>query len=426
MTVKEKLKKLGVSAVAWLGALGTGLQNYMGVASLIQSLMSASLATGRAGLGLIHSFAVLLGGFCSTLMNYCMNIKLLQDFYVRLTQSKKPNLTGWAKFRYYFGISVFVGTGILFGLTAIAFGPTGALALVSIFAGIFVSVIMIIQEVETWLKSFDGEQSAPKSLKQSFCDWKTNLTGGKLLGLAITIGNVFALSLLFTIALGSFFVSLGVPALPALIAGAAVAFTGGAFTEGYFYYGFLSDFCDKFKAKWNTIWEQPYPALGIASAAGNAVVNAALAYTGVFMLTSLLAAASIAAPPLGAIIAVAAVTAVFAGSASFILGLDFWIDNAAKLKNFFSRNKKPISSEMVKPTVEEGAKNTADIKNKFSLGGESATVSSAPVTPIQDQDSSFTDKKSQVCSLLFKRQSSTAESNALIPQVTKAAGFEMH
>lgn len=355
---------MGLRVISFLGALGTGLQNYMGVASFIQGMMSLSYAATEAGRGIIHGVATMLGGFCSTLVNYCMNIGLLEDFYERITKKPKPkNLKGWKKFRYYAGAGVFIGTGILFGLTAIAFGPIGPLAVISIIAGIFVSIIMIIQEVETWLKSFDNEADIRKPLSQIFKEWKNSLTQGKVVGLTISIGNVIALSLLFTIGLSTFFMSVGVAALPALITSFAIAFTGGAFTEFYFYHSFLSKFCDEFKKNWKEFKKVPYPVLGFACVATNALVNGILAYTGIFMLSSLFAAASVAAPPLGILIAVAVVTGLFAGSASFILGLDFWKDNSKKLKKFFSGYRKNVNKEA--PTENNEAKqdsiNTADI-----------------------------------------------------------------
>jgi MFS family permease len=353
-------KKLWVYPVSLLGAIGTGLQNYMGVTAFIQGLMSASFAAGRTGLGLMHGIAAVLGGVCSTLANFCVNIELLEDFYERLTQKPKPQLEGWQKFRYYAGSGIFIGTGLLFGLTAVAFGPVGPLAVMSIIAGIFVSAIMIIQELETWLSSFDKAEEVKKPLSQLFKEWKHSLTRGKMVGVAISIGNVFALSLLFTIGLASFFVGVGVPALTALIAGAAVSLTGGAFTEFYFYNRFLSHFCDKFKEKWQEIKKSKHPAIGLACATANALVNGALAYAGVFMITTLLTAASIAVPPLGALVAVATVTALFAGTASFILGLDFWIRNSAKLTNYFSKEKK-AEPEILASDLSVGRKNTKDI-----------------------------------------------------------------
>ena len=51
------------------------------------------------------------------------------------------------------------------------------------------------------------------------------------------------------------------------------------------------------------------------------------------MLTGLLTAASIAVPPIGIMIAIAATAAVFAGTASFILGINFWIKRCTKEEN---------------------------------------------------------------------------------------------
>jgi len=63
-------------------------------------------------------------------------------------------------------------------------------------------------------------------------------------------------------------------------------------------------------------------------------VNAALTYAGVELLTVILVAAGVGLPPAAVITALSAVSALFAGSASFILGLDFWVGD---------KPKKPVS-----------------------------------------------------------------------------------
>lgn len=357
---KKNSKKFGIYLVSLLGAAGTGLQNYMAVAALIKDLMDGAFAATKAGLSIIHSIALAFGGLCSGLVNFCINIGLIENFLERITKKKKPDLKGWQKFRYWFGSGVFVVTGLLFGLTALAFGPVGALAAVSIAAGIFVAGIMMIQELETWLESFDDKEEIivdatgqkktiikkKKSLKELFIEWKNSLTKKKVVGIIIGAGNVIALSLLFTLGLTSFLTGVGVAALPALIIGAAFAFTGGAFTEFYFYNRFLSDFCENIKEKWKAFKETKYPALGMASGIINALVNGVLSYIGIIMITSLLTAASIAVPPIGIVIAVAAIAATFAAVASFILGLDFWINNSKKITGYFTKEKSPSDKPM--------------------------------------------------------------------------------
>ena len=142
-------------------------------------------------------------------MNFFVNVDLLESFIERLfgkpnPEKPKPKLTAWQTFWLWLGSGVFIATGLLFGLTAIAFGSIGALAAISIAAGIFVAAIMIIQELETWLQSFDDEKENAKSIKQIINEWVASLTKDKLLGVAIAVGNVLALSLLFTFGLASF------------------------------------------------------------------------------------------------------------------------------------------------------------------------------------------------------------------------------
>lgn len=335
MKTSNKVKKIGIYVASLLGAAGTALQNYMAVMTLFQAIaQGASKATWAA----LHGIAIALGGACTGLVNLCINIGLLESFLERVTNKKIPDLKGWQRFRYWFGSSIFVVTGILFGLTALAFGPIGALAAIGIAAGFFVSVIMVIQELETWLESFDN-LGPKKSLKQIFIEWKNSLTKGKVLGIVIAIGNVVALSLLFTLGLATFLTGVGVPALPALIIGLCVAFTGGAFTEFYFYNRFLSTFCEKIKEKWHAFKETTFPVFGAAAGIINAIVNGVLSYTGIMMITGLLTAASIAVPPLGVMIAIAATAAVFAATASFILGADFWISNSKKIIGYFKKEK---------------------------------------------------------------------------------------
>lgn len=337
--MKRSPKKIGIYIVSVLGAAGTGLQNYMAVATLIKSMMTSAFAVSKAGVGIIHGLALSLGGICSGVANVCINIELLENFVERITQKPRPKLVGWQRFRYWFGSGVFIFTGVLFGLTAFAFGPIGPLAALGIAAGVFVAAIMAIQELETWLESFDNQKEGnKKSLKDIFKEWKASLTKSKCLGIAIAVGNVVALSLLFTMGLGSFLMGVGVPALPAIITAFTFAFTGGAFTEFYFYNRFLSSFCNNIKENWQKFWQAKHPLIGLVCGAVNALVNGVLSYVGIMMITGLLVTAGIAVPPLGVVIAVAASVAVCAGLASFILGIDFWIRNSEKLTSIFHKN----------------------------------------------------------------------------------------
>jgi MFS family permease len=341
--IMKALKKPGIYIVSMLGAAGTALQNYSAVAAFLKSIFHAAFAGSKIGLGLIHGLAISLGGLCSGVVNLCINIELLENFLERVTQKKKPQLQGWQRFRYWFGSGVFVATGVLFGLTTLAFGPIGPLAALGIAAGIFVAGIMIIQELETWLEGFDNVgKEQKKSLKEIFKEWKATLTKSKAFGTIIAIGNVVALSLLFTMGLGSFLLSVGVPALPAIVTALVIAFTGGAFTEFYFYNRFLATFCNKIKENWHKFWQTKYPIVGLLCGVANSVVNGVLSYIGIMMITGLIAAAGIAVPPLGVLIAVAVTAALFAAAASFILGMDFWIRNSEKLTNFFKKSKETV------------------------------------------------------------------------------------
>ena len=259
------------------------------------------------------------------MVNYWMNVGLLKDFYNRMTSTKDyqyKSMSAWQRLHYFSGIFVFVVTGILFGLMAFTFAMTGPLAVLSIVAGVFVAAIMTIQEVETWLKWFDPEDENQHDTAQPLT---TMQMFGKWVGHIIAAGNVLALSLLFALGLAQSLMVLHVAAFPALIVGFVVAFTFGAFTEFFFYNYYLSDFCKDFGKKWGEMLALPNVKFGFLCVITNALVNGALTYAGVGLLTGLFVAANITLPPMLAITVLAAVSAFFAGSASFILGLDFWI-----------------------------------------------------------------------------------------------------
>ena len=170
---------------------------------------------------------------------------------------------------------------------------------------------MTIQEVETWLSSYDNQDAA----------MDTPLTHaqylGKWVGHMIAAGNVLALSLLFTLSLAEGLIALHVATHTALIIGAVVAFTFGAFTEFYFYNVYLSNFCKNIDENWAKMLSASHAWFGLMCVSTNAFVNAALTYAGVELLAALIITANITLPAL--------ISALFGGCASFILGLDFWV-----------------------------------------------------------------------------------------------------
>ncbi len=373
MSTSKKIKKAGIYIVSLLGAAGTALQNYMAVIALFQAIAQGTATLSKSIWALLHGIAISFGGVCTGVVNLCINVELIESFIDRFVQNNFPkDLKGARKFRFWFGCAVFIVTGILFGLTALAFGPIGTLAAIGIAAGLFVSVIMVMQELETWFRSFKTN----KPLKDIFTDWKKSLTKGKIVGIAIAVGNVVALSLLFTLGLASLLTYVGVAALPAFIIGLSVAFTGGAFTEFYFYNEFLSDFCDKIKERWKEFKTTPYPVLGAAISIINASINGILAYTGIMMITGLLTAASIAVPPIGVMIAIAATAAVFAGTASLILGVDFWISR-------FKKKEEPAAS----PAIKRSLSTTALLMDEHGLDSSN----SCDNTVINDHAPAFSD-----------------------------------
>ena len=274
---KLEAQKIAAQIIGGLGALGVALQNYPAV-----SLFVTGIARGFTSMSRLLTWSIEIGSFmtgamCSGLVNFWMNVELLEGFFKRVFshndyQYKRLNLSRLQKLQYFGGIFVFVVTGILFGLMAFTFAMTGPFAILSIAAGVFVAAIMTIQEVETWLGSYEskGIETQEKLSKQQLL--------GKSIGHLIAIGNVLALSLLFTLSLSEFLCALHVATFPALVAGGLVAFTFGAFTEYYFYNFYLANFCKDFKENWNNMLASSQAWLGLACVSINAFVNAALTY----------------------------------------------------------------------------------------------------------------------------------------------------
>ena len=306
--------------ISSLGAAGVAVQNYQAVDLFLLNVLKI---TGSASTGLnvaTQCFAFITGGVCSGMVNYWMNYELLNDFEKRIsnkTDTPYNNLNFWQKLEYISGVLVFTLTGMLFGLMAFTFAQTGPLAILSIVVGLLVSVIMTIQEVETWLSSYDS-----KTL-----DKPTTLTNSQLIGKwaghLIDFGNVIALSLLFTLSLSQSLIFLGVGTNPALLIGFSIAFTFGAFTEFYFYNYYLSDFCKNISENFNKLKTIDNLGFGLMCIITNALVNTALTYSGIEILTLLLLSTATITPPTGLIMIGTILLSVFAGSASFILGADF-------------------------------------------------------------------------------------------------------
>lgn len=323
------------------GSLGIALQNYQAVDMLLKGVVPASQYVALAS-----------GGVCSGAVNFWMNVDLLNTFFERFDAANhgiNPKTreayytptTTWDHVIYYGGIAIFTVTGVLFGLMAFTFAMESPLAMLSLGVGLFVTAITVLQEVEAWLQSFD---------KNKTNDTQTPIAQQSLgykLGYLITWGNILALSLAFSLGLASSLIALHVAALPAIIIGFGVAFTFGLFTEYYFYSQFLPDFCANFEENWGDFMASPSATLHLAYVSINALVNAALAYSALELLTTLLFAASISLPPAAAIMALSVLSAFFVGSASFILGMDFLTPK---------KEEKPTESQLNAVNDEEPSK----------------------------------------------------------------------
>ena len=314
-------------ALSAAGALGVAVQNYGAVLDLLNGAIPASMHATR----LIQLTALGAGGICSGLVNYKMNIGLLNDFYISMTdtesdQYKKRRETYKAlspedKITYHRGIFVFSVTGVLFGLMAFTFASTGPFAILSVALGLFVAAVMTIQEIQTWINSYN--QSDDNEEELTF-----GQLIGKYIGHFIAVGNVIALSLLFTLSLAQSLMALSVAATPAIIIGLVVAFTFGAYTEYFFYNTYLANLCKNFGDEWHTMMNTPYALLGLLCISTNAFVNVALTYSGLELLTALFVTAGITLPSLPVIVGLSVASAIFAGLASFIVGMAFWIEQS--------------------------------------------------------------------------------------------------
>lgn len=311
-----------------LGAMGVAIQNYPAVELFLSSCFKIGSGTSAYLRWMMHFASFGAGSLCGGMVNYYMNIALLEDYFARLVNNqnnKKFNVNKLSiseQLQYWGGVLIFIVTGILYGCMAFAFSMDGPLAQLSILSGFFVSAVMTIQEVETWIKKFEEFYENKEDITSELSHEQVC---GEFWGQVIAVGNVIALSLLFSLSLTQTLMALEVAALPSLGIGLGVAFTFGAFTEYYFYYYFLGKFCRDFSDNLNNMLQLPNANLGILCIFLNAFVNSALTYSGIMMLTGLFASANIILPPSAIMLLLAGSSALCAGAASFLLGMDFWL-----------------------------------------------------------------------------------------------------
>lgn len=344
-------KKL-VYVLSLIGALGSALQNFMALMDFLKDLIQILLWLHKISMNLLYGAAIVLGGLCGGVVNFCLNVELLESFFKRFVgeeRKTRPTLDGWQEMRYWGGLAIFIITGILYGLTALAFGPVGVLVLFGIAAGLFVAGIMMVQEIETWLESFDDVEYNKLSLTQKFGGWLKNLTPGKVVGLAVAVLGVAGLSLMFAYGLTLFLATVGLPLLPALLVGIGVAFTAGFFTEFYFYNRFVGDYIASLKENLIAFSETKAAPVGFTLALVNAAVNGVAAYyVMTHLLPMVLLAASIAAPPL--LLATAGIGMLVLGVVlmSFFLGLNFWQRSMKREKSADASQEKAVANENIK------------------------------------------------------------------------------
>lgn len=315
--------------LAGLGAAGVALQNYKAVELFLKSVTSASQYSTYA----IQAAAIGAGGICSGMVNFKMNMALLDDFSARLIKLQNydayvkegyfdyKNASLQQQVKHFSGSFIVIVTGVLFGLMAFTFAMGSPLAMLSLMVGLFVTAITMIQELEAWLAAWD-----PKNASGVLSGWPQSF--GEWCGYLIAVGNVLAFILMFTLALAETLIFLQVAAVPAIIIGAAVSFIFGGFTEYNFYAPYLTKLCGEFGSKCQAMMKTDWAAAGLLFISVNAFVNAALTYASLELLTALLVSASIALPPVAVVTALSVVLTLCAGGASFLLGMNFWIGQA--------------------------------------------------------------------------------------------------
>ena len=352
---KQYWIKLAALVVTSAGCLGIALQGAAGVSFLVPMLI-----------------ALILGGM-NGFVNLLETVELIERILWRGDRNpndgKKrlsiPEIlrkldTRGKQIKFLLGCFAFMLTGGLFiGSGFAIIHGASFLAIVAYIGAILIGVIMIMQELEVWLSKYDDLDKLPKpprsTRKPKTADGAVPST--KLwwwLGWVISAGNVFAVSFLFAYGLSY--------VVPTLVIGSTLwwvavfsvlALTAvGGFCEVVFYMSFLPAFCGNFftpnfkrdkkssrkqLSRWDVLkqkWakSRAYTLVSILSVLGNAAVNLIVFYT-----TSRLAWAQCFGvlvhlkvmsffPSGGIVLGLSVSIAAFAGVASAILGLEFFLD----------------------------------------------------------------------------------------------------
>ncbi len=379
--------EFGAWILSILGALGIAFSNYTGLASLLQTIANGALAATKVGLGFLHGISIAAGAICGGAMNLIMFRDLLDDFLWRFIKRKDENgewtvkpkpefKNNTSRVKYVVGILAFVLSGLLYGAMAFAISSTSPIAILGIIAGILVGGLSTIQELETWLSDEEWNKRDPKAPADPI-----GTKGTKIFGLTLTTAEVIVLSLLFAAGFVTFLTHFHVPVIIALTVGSAVAVPTGLFTQKTFYKPSLTRFCNGFRDRFKALkTETKAPGFGLAFAIVNGLVNGALAYVGMSMLIGVIATAvGVAAPPLGAVLAIGIVVAIIAATASMILGMEFWIKKMPK--------KKPENIAAVAENDEQDNKPLLDDKNDHNDDPDLGATNVTDPTKTQGRES---------------------------------------
>jgi len=129
--------------------------------------------------------------------------------------------------------------------------------------------------------------------------------------------------MLFTLALAQCLLLLNCSLALSLGIGASIAFTFGAFTEYFFYKDYLTDFCQNIQKHLSHNTNSCNNLFGLLTAMVNGLVNAALAYAGIDLLFQMIYSSGLSwIPTIAPVVTI--VLSLFAGTASLILGFNFW------------------------------------------------------------------------------------------------------
>ena len=270
-----------------LSGLVSGYQSFIALLEMLKPgvnilflFRKASTAMAVLGIGIVSS--------CNALINFHMGFDLFRNFFRRLFENRNTRptveMSTRDKFKYWCGLTLIVINIVLFGcagfVLALTMGCSPAFTVLAVTTGLIGALLNGIQEIETWLEKFENKKDKQKSytLQKSV---PANCIGGFLAFLIAASVSAF-----LTTGLIGAFAACGFGTLP-LLGAAAIACTIGGSTIFMYYNQYLPKFfgrirsqCEKFKNSSLT---------HKISVVINAIATGASSYTGLLLLSALIA-----------------------------------------------------------------------------------------------------------------------------------------